>query len=670
MGDRDGAGNGRPAEGAGWLRRAWLVGAVLVAAGLAGAWMGLARRVAVESGTGAPIELTMDWTSLEASAVRWGRDPAALIRELAQAGLTSLAVAEQTVGSVVAEGDGLAVTPQQAQLLHLEVPGAPAGEGGPARAGTAWTWLLRPRQAPVAIEGDPARAAQVGVGLPADALEAAREAGLPALVRYADRPRAVPWVLDGPPDRGPWSPVLIFEGSRLPPVSELAAAIRAGGWTLGLVEFSPQQGAQELARAAGLAAVAVHSMKSEEIERAGVDGSADRYLRAVRERGVRVLYVRPAPTAEETVRLVSELAGGLRARGYRTGLATAAPVHEGPAPVALVLLGLGAAGLWVWAVAGWWPLAAKPGPEVVAAAGAVAALAGGLVMGWARTRGWGDGLAVLLRQAGALAIALLSPMAACAAALSASRAQDEVAGSRRPGWGAGRALAGAIAMACVSVAGGLLIAGLLSDSLFMLRLEQFRGVKLAHVLPPLAVAVAGLVACGAAVRTWLGWMGRPIRWGDAALAVAVLGAGLYYVARTGNDSATVLGIERVVRGWLEEAMAVRPRAKEFLIGYPAMALALFAWTRGWARRVPLGFAAALGAGSIAAVSVTNTFAHIHTPLGISLQRELNGLVLGLVTGAAAWLIATALERAFGRTLATRGETRHRERSPRPSTAAP
>ncbi|HEY8498545.1 MAG TPA: DUF5693 family protein [Limnochordales bacterium] len=617
-------------------RAAWWAGGLALAVGLAGAAWALLPRARLERADRGPVELTMDWASLEeAGRGAWGREPADVLRQLAEAGLTSVAVTEQTVQTLVDAGRGVVLTDRQAAVLGVAVPGP-------------GTWLLRPGAPPLPLPEPPPAALSLGVGLPEEALQAARQAGLPVLLRYGDRRRVVPWLLDepapGPGAAGPdaaqapaTSRVVIFEGTSVPDPAQAAQAMSPAGRAVGLVEFAQQRGADRLARELGLAAVAVHSMKPEEMAAATVPEAVARYLRAVRERGVRLLYLRPAATPEETVQLVAELSAALRREGLATGLSAPAPVLPAPPPAALLLVGLGAGGLAAWAWAAWAGRreGARPGPG--AALALLVGLAGGAVVAWARSRGWEGPASVLLRQAGALAVALVAPVAATGAAAAA-------AGEAGPGFGR-RAAGAAAAFVAVSAAGGVLVAALLSDSLFMLRLEQFRGVKLAHALPLLAVAAAALAASEEGLARVARWAGRPIRWGDAVLALALLAAGAYYLVRTGNEAGAVSALERMARGWLEQALAVRPRTKEFMVAYPALAVALYGQGRGWWRRWPAAHAAVMAAAAIGPVSIVNSFAHIHTPLAVTGVRVLNGLALGLVTGALAWAACELLRRA-------------------------
>ena len=95
--------------------------------------------------------------------------------------------------------------------------------------------------------------------------------------------------------------------------------------------------------------------------------------------------------------------------------------------------------------------------------------------------------------------------------------------------------------------------------------------------------------------------------------------------RTGNESAAVSAWELALRARLDDLLAVRPRTKEFLIGHPLMLLLLFLGYRD--KYLPI-----LAIGIIGQVSLVNTFAHIHTPLVISLVRTFNGLWLGIILG--------------------------------------
>src|SRR5690606_3260566 len=124
--------------------------------------------------------------------------------------------------------------------------------------------------------------------------------------------------------------------------------------------------------------------------------------------------------------------------------------------------------------------------------------------------------------------------------------------------------------------------------------------------------------------------------------IGVLGAaGLYYMTRTGN-SGSVSGIELAFRSLLENTFGVRPRTKEFLIGHPLLLAGIFLALR-------YRFAAGLLVlGTVGQLSMVDTFAHIHTPLILSITRVLLGLGLGLIIGLIAIGVWQLAERVWKR----------------------
>lgn len=627
---------------------------MLLAVGVAAAVLG--RKAGYEAGQRGPVEIVMDWPALQASARVWGHSPAAAAALLAQEGVTTLGLPEQTAAEVAERGEGWLVSAEQWEMLGRAWMAARAGEG--VRAGAevrppsrfnehgeddplsallrpGLSVLLRPDQPPLVVPAPLPEARAYGVGLPQDGLAAARAAGLAVLPRYADRPRVA----------GGWeelsglnvSRVALYEGVRVGSAGQLLE-LWGPGAGVGLIEFAPQEGSGELARELGFRAVAVHSVRAEEMARLGPRATAARYVRAVRERGVRVLYLRPAATLEQTRAMARQIRDELRARGFRIGLWQQAPPFTGPGPFEVAVLAAGIAGAGVLGLAGWGVAAGRlwGGARLQKATLLLgAALAG--VLGVLHGAGWEHPASVVGRQAGALLAALVTPMAATGVALGMARRQlaGEVEGPTGAGAGLGLLGAGAAFLA-VTAAGGMMVGALLGDSQFMLRLEQFRGVKAAHLVPPLGVAAATAGALGLGPRVWLRSLGRPVRWAEVVAGVAVVAAAAYYVARTGNELAAVARWERALRGWLEAALPARPRLKEFLLGYPALGAALAVWASPLARRLPAAMAALSAAASVASISVVNSWAHAHTPVAVSLARVVWGLALGAPAGLAAW----------------------------------
>jgi hypothetical protein len=122
--------------------------------------------------------------------------------------------------------------------------------------------------------------------------------------------------------------------------------------------------------------------------------------------------------------------------------------------------------------------------------------------------------------------------------------------------------------------------------------------------------------------------------------IAIVAAAAVLVMRSGNDSdISPSQFELALRHGLTNVLSVRPRFKEFLVGFPCMMLvpALLA-----AHRRAIGWLLALGIG-VGIGDVIDTFSHLHTPLTVSLLRIFNGLAIGVVIGALlVWIYRTQI----------------------------
>jgi hypothetical protein len=178
-----------------------------------------------------------------------------------------------------------------------------------------------------------------------------------------------------------------------------------------------------------------------------------------------------------------------------------------------------------------------------------------------------------------------------------------------------------------ALAGGLAIAALFSEPVYMFRLRSFSGVKLTLMLPPLLVLLHDMRR-RIHPESLSGILSRPPIWGELILGVALLSLLALVLFRSDNVQ-FIPGIETKVRHTLEQLLIARPRTREVFIGYPSVLLYSFAVKTGlWVRYrellrigVVLGFA-----------SVVNSFCHYHTPLAITLLREFHGLWAGVALG--------------------------------------
>jgi hypothetical protein len=173
------------------------------------------------------------------------------------------------------------------------------------------------------------------------------------------------------------------------------------------------------------------------------------------------------------------------------------------------------------------------------------------------------------------------------------------------------------------------IVGLLAETPFLIKAGTVRGVKLAHALPLLLVLVFYTAWVVGRWDFWREWLTHPVLWGQALLALVVLGSVGLMLIRTGNEApGAVPDWELRLRALLESVMQVRPRTKEFLIGHPALVVGAWLLLTGRTRFLPLVMFLA----TIGQASMVNTFCHLHSPLLVSLQRTGWGILLGVGLG--------------------------------------
>ncbi|MFO7883002.1 MAG: DUF5693 family protein [Kosmotogaceae bacterium] len=153
-------------------------------------------------------------------------------------------------------------------------------------------------------------------------------------------------------------------------------------------------------------------------------------------------------------------------------------------------------------------------------------------------------------------------------------------------------------------------------------IELFRGVKLSLFVLPVFIFGLGLMRRRSKEFTLF----------DIIMVVIFIIGIIYYLLRSGNFS-LVLNFERQLRDMLDSLLLVRPRFKE-LIGYPFLLVAIVQGFRNFGR-----FGALIPAvGSIAFVSVINTFCHATPPLWTQLLRSLYGIIFGTIIALIALFI--------------------------------
>lgn len=185
---------------------------------------------------------------------------------------------------------------------------------------------------------------------------------------------------------------------------------------------------------------------------------------------------------------------------------------------------------------------------------------------------------------------------------------------------------------------GLLVASIMYDTEYLVKLNSFSGVKVLYILPPVLVLFWLLSGSGVFrirfndkddmkkhVRHTISGI-RNIPWYAYVIIVLVAIGGVVYIQRSGN-SGTATELELQIRRFLEDVFYVRPRTKEFILGYPAILMTYY-FLKDKVKYGQYMFVVS----AIGTMSTVNTFTHLHTPIVYSLLRTFYSIVLGAVVG--------------------------------------
>jgi hypothetical protein len=513
---------------------------------------------------------------------------------------------------------------------------------------TGWERLSKAVVIEVAL---PLRAVQnIGVCLPTWGMDVAAQQKLQLWVRPENKPSTVTAegvreYLSRLHDAYPQLEGIIFGGSSNEVVGypealdEAASLIGQYRWKLGYIELpkaTQQKGIETLVRKLKESTVRVFAVPPAQQEKLKPERVGQMYGLAARERNLTVLYLRPYafdPSPDKgfedaNQRLLQDIQADLQQNHLLADEAAtfAQQVRVHPVGAALMAAGGMAAGLLV--IGYFIPL-----PNTVLVAGVLAFT---LV----------SGLAVSVGAVAHLALAALALGTACASCALAVVSQFERLRAAAEAEGFAQIMTRStlawVGMSAISLAGAWMASAFLQDTSYKLGLDIFRGVKVLTVITPLLITAAWALT-PAERGHWLQIGSAPLRLyqliGIAVLAVG----GIFYTMRTGNmegsSGGDALEYERHFRMVLDQTLGVRPRFKEFLLSHPAMLMVPFAIRWGWREAA----AVLILVGSLGQAGLLDTFAHVHTPLKVSLIRAVMGLlfgaVLGWVYGLVLWKLA-------------------------------
>jgi len=628
---------------------------LLVLVGLAAAGLALVLRYRTEAASRS-VALVLDHAQFRALAATTGTPLDEAYSAMAAAGVTGVALSEETLGDLQTSG-------------RLTVTVVPTGTGLEHRV-LAVERDLRERVfdyvanlAPGATERRPTGERVVfpapGGGLayvpgrfddlrllPTGLAEAqiaeVRAAGLKPVARLLNSlsltSAGLAWELRRLKEQGVTT--VVFAGDEVLGnrglIPETARLFRELGLLYGSVEFGKQRGDTELSRLLEERLLRVHSISAAEMNRLPPGEAIERYVRAAAERNIRLLYVRlPGVVTERTFADSADYVRTLARSVVREGFGLSGdPVPfgwvwqtEGSAR-GLIALGIGAG--FVLLLAGLFPVSRRAQAGLSLAVGAACAV--GVLADFS----------VGIQATALLAAVTFPTLAFVLFPQPVGAFEDhEHAAVRTRSEAFVPAIAEFAAVSAVTLAGAVLVAGLLSELPYLVKTRAFAGVKAATVIPLGLVALVYLTgltgeyadfrseaaAVGARLRRFLA---EPVLVLHAAAVLVGLTALAVLVMRSGNDPGVgVSDLELRFRSLLDRTLGVRPRTKEFLLGHPLLLLSLGMivsprW-RPWA--FPL-----LLAGVVGQVGMLNSFCHLHTPLKLTVLRTFHGLWLGGLLG--------------------------------------
>jgi hypothetical protein len=652
------------------------------------------------------VEMTCDYTELSQLSLRWGYDIDAFSRELKEAGISSITIEEETLETLSSEGRLTLITGEEIKRFQYLAPvqsiflkdfskqdiekysfvvtsdfalGEKIERILVEKLGEKKVNRMKSNHSgkPLLVlsvygmeEGE---ICQLGIGFSNEKIERIANHGLKAILLLTNSPfiseRSIKTLFSTVGDWGNISTV-VFSGDSILGNPHFLDSVRKQldmeGVKLGIVEFLNQDGLDEVTKNMYQKIVRVHSISTEEFVAINQGGGLNistliaRFHRAVKERNVRLLYIRlPFLSGNsENLQVQSNLDYIRAVKAAMTGsnfeIGFSEPFKPLPASLNLLRLPI----FLVILMLPLWLISMRSSVSLSFYYFYLFASLALILFFWQET---------LFVQIVALIAALSFPLLALIFGLllpESSMFKTYKKGNILP------AIWLFLKVTITTVFGGLVIACLVTRLDFMLKVHQFRGVKVSFILP-LIMGLFLLSGWGeqslkekGLIRFYVGkvaeFLSRKVEFKHLLIISILVFGGIVLLLRSGNYRGPFLWeIENRVREILEKLLIVRPRIKEFFIGHPLMILGIFLYLKGGSRNLQVAqfekkenlglksrsWQSFIILGLIGQVSVINSFCHAHTPLVISLTRTMNGIWLGIIIGV---LLVSIVRRSTGK----------------------
>ncbi len=193
--------------------------------------------------------------------------------------------------------------------------------------------------------------------------------------------------------------------------------------------------------------------------------------------------------------------------------------------------------------------------------------------------------------------------------------------------------------AFIAVVGGVYIGAILSASKYVLKLDTFRGVKISFLLPLVIWGFTYVIKIGfyrdkadnplPLLEQCKLFFEEKVTVKYVVIVGAILSALAFMVMRSGNTMTSSAGtLELAFRSFLEKYLVARPRTKE-LIAFPILFLIPYLAKFKNKEFVFL----AMGVGMIGVENIINSFCHIRMPVLITSLSTIYSLIFAIIIGS-------------------------------------
>lgn len=421
-------------------------------------------------------------------------------------------------------------------------------------------------------------------------------------------------------------------------ISYAASLFKKNGITVGIIDVPMgkklQEGMEKFTKFTGYRGAKVYGLSNGETQKYDASGIVDRWYRGILERNIRIIYIRAKvdnfKTADYNIKqnqtMIEDISRLVGKAGLKVGLAEPLQeMHQTKVIEVLLSIGVVAGGLLLLELLGFGYLQLL----IIAILG----LAATMLVLFSRFNDLGI-------KTIALAASIIFPSLGIGYFIDRCNEILE----KNKGRFVLNSLKVFINSALISSIGALLIAAIMADSKYMLKLDYFRGVKFSFVLPVLfylvyfTIKIFKVNNIKAFISNTVMILNTNIKIWHVLVAALAGVIAVVYISRTGNNPIIApTSFELKFRNFLERTIVARPRTKEFLIGDPALILTVYAAfkkSKVWA--FIMGIFASIGM-----LSIANTFSHIESVLSIAAERTIIGWILGVAIGI---IVALILDR--------------------------